>query len=109
MRLPGEYELSREQRDVMSASTDESLLVIGPPGTGKTVLAIYRHKAIEKLSREVTSTVHNHVLKSYCDLGNTFTAWLRKWWKNSTGKAIPMFKRPNSSFGKMIIQKQYQS
>ena len=44
MRLPTWDELQRvpEQRDVLEYRLDRSLFVVGPPGSGKTVLAIYR-------------------------------------------------------------------
>lgn len=44
--LPTLNKLSKEQKEVLSISTSKDLLVYGAAGTGKTVLSIYRQKAI---------------------------------------------------------------
>lgn len=42
MHLPPWNELIEEQLDVLETPLDESLFVVGPPGSGKTVLAVQR-------------------------------------------------------------------
>ena len=53
MRLPSESQLSREQREVIAAPTEGTMLVMGPPGSGKTVVAMLRERALKKGRRPV--------------------------------------------------------
>ena len=54
MRLPKRTELSEEQENfLLEAPFDRPVLCIGPPGTGKTVLALYRGVALSKKGKEV--------------------------------------------------------
>ena len=48
MRLPTWDELSSvpEQLDVLEYPLDQSLFVVGPPGSGKTVLAMHRARQV---------------------------------------------------------------
>lgn len=51
MRLPTYEELSndKEQLDVLEAPLDKALFVVGPPGSGKTSLAVWRGEALAEL------------------------------------------------------------
>ena len=51
MRLPAYQDLSKEQEDINNLPVDGSYLVAGPPGTGKTVIALYRAQMIEEYGR----------------------------------------------------------
>ena len=42
MKLPREKDLIPEQLSVITAPAEGTLLVIGPPGSGKTVVGCYR-------------------------------------------------------------------
>lgn len=42
MRLPSFRDLSKEQDKIYSLPLDDNFLISGPPGTGKTVIALYR-------------------------------------------------------------------
>jgi superfamily I DNA/RNA helicase len=46
MRLPTWDELVPEQLDIMDIPLDRSVFVVGPPGSGKTVLAVHRANAV---------------------------------------------------------------
>ncbi len=89
MRLPNESQLSREQKEVCFAQTDRPMLVTGPPGSGKTVVAIFRQNALRKKKQRVQALVYNHVLCRYAEVESTFYGWLNKWWRSSTGAAFP--------------------
>jgi superfamily I DNA/RNA helicase len=89
MRLPNESQLSREQKEVCFAHTDRPMLVTGPPGSGKTVVAIFRQNALRKKRQRVQALVYNHVLCRYTAVESTFYEWLKNWWKSATGVAFP--------------------
>ena len=75
MRLPTWDELQRvpEQRDVREYPLDQSLFVVGPPGSGKTVLAIYRAQmaatlASDKAGPSVAIVTFNRMLRRLLDM-----------------------------------------
>ena len=66
MRLPTYDELSNdeEQLDVLETPLDEPLFVVGPPGSGKTSLAVWRGNALAELYRERTPVLtYNRMLR----------------------------------------------
>jgi DNA helicase IV len=90
VNLPSESALSREQKEVISAPSEGTILVVGPPGSGKTVVAIVRTRALAKQRQEVESVVYNNVLTSYTGNESTFHSWLANWWRRSTGTQMPL-------------------
>lgn len=89
MRLPTEAELSREQREVCSAAPEGTSLVIGPPGSGKTVVAIYRKGTLQRMGENVTAVAWNNVLAQYGEMDRTFESWLNAWWRDTTRQHFP--------------------
>ncbi len=65
MRLPTWDELrsDEEQLDVLEAPLHKSLFVAGPPGSGKTSLAIWRADALSRLYGEVPVITFNRMLR----------------------------------------------
>jgi superfamily I DNA/RNA helicase len=63
MRLPTWEELIPEQLDVMEHPLDEPLFVAGPPGSGKTVLAVRRAEAASGESSAVALVTYNRMLR----------------------------------------------
>ena len=58
MRLPTWEELVsvEEQLEVLEHPLDQSLFVVGPPGSGKTVLAVYRAQMVAEAEAAQTET-----------------------------------------------------
>ena len=92
MRLPNVRQFSEEQLDVRDdAPMDGSILVSGPPGTGKTVIAFLRAQAIAQKKQDVTVLMYNRVLRRYTEnvaeqiSGNveskTMHTWFPGWWR----------------------------
>ena len=75
MRLPtwDEIQSVGEQRDVLEYPLDRSLFVVGPPGSGKTVLAVYRAQMAAALTPDeekssVAIVTFNRMLRRLLDM-----------------------------------------
>lgn len=66
IRLPAWGELSKdEQVPVLNLPTDRNCVVLGPPGSGKTILALHRAARLKKEGREVLVLTYNRLLSIY--------------------------------------------
>ncbi|HWP00627.1 MAG TPA: AAA family ATPase [Methylococcus sp.] len=65
MRLPSYQDLSKEQDRINNLPLDGSYLVTGPPGTGKTVMALYRASMLQSRRRPVKVLMHGRLLAQY--------------------------------------------
>jgi len=112
MRLPKRTELSEEQENfLLEAPFDRPVLCIGPPGTGKTVLALYRGVALSKKGKEVQFIMYGKLLTAYTkkaltELGEsiapkTWNQWIWSLWRDANArykipeleKYLPDFRR----------------
>lgn len=99
MRFPSLSDLDREQRRIYGdAPADKAILVVGPPGTGKTVMAFHRAQKVGKLGQSPYVIMYNKVLAKYTSSRSnvapdvelsTMHAWVGKWWKRATGSWPP--------------------
>lgn len=120
MRLPNRKALSREQEDiVLDAPMDAPVLITGAPGTGKTVIAIYRLNALHARSERDSAVkppsliMHSRVLCRYTenavdDLGVssdtvcTWHSWVNSWWRRSCKKSPPSLAPFQYDFDTMV-------
>ncbi|MDE1251549.1 AAA family ATPase [Vibrio aestuarianus] len=90
--MPNIRQISEEQQDIFEdAPIDGSILVTGPPGTGKTVIAFLRANLLSKKRYEVTVLMFNRVLRRYTEnvaseiegkvQSKTMHSWLPEWWR----------------------------
>ena len=64
--FPSSADLSREQQAIYSEHLDKALLIIGPPGTGKTVMAIMRAQRMQEQNNETARILmHNTTLREF--------------------------------------------
>ena len=63
MRLPTWEELEDEQLDVLEYPLTSPLFVAGPPGSGKTVLAVHRAQMVGEVERDVVVLTFNRMLR----------------------------------------------
>lgn len=63
MRLPRWDELDQGQRDVLDTPVGSPLFAVGPPGSGKTVLAVRRAGQISEDGRQVVIVTYNRMLR----------------------------------------------
>jgi hypothetical protein len=100
VRLPTYQDLSREQHEVYFMRLDGTHLVTGPPGTGKTVMALWRAQALNVDDRPVNILMHSNVLKGYTSLAaaevgvdggvETYRRWFKNQWNKAYGADPPM-------------------
>lgn len=66
MRIPSFTQMTDEQKKLyLEVPLDGSTLVSGPPGTGKTVIALMRAAEAAKRRKQVTVGMFNHTLRAY--------------------------------------------
>ena len=93
MKMPNSRQLSEEQLDIFEdAPIDDAILVTGPPGTGKTVIAFLRAQTLAKKNQDVIVLMFNRVLRRYTEnvasqiegsvQSKTMHSWLPEWWRS---------------------------
>lgn len=104
MRLPAYEDISGEQGDATALPLDGNHLVTGAPGTGKSVVALYRAQTLWFDDRTPTVLMYNRLLRQYTDgatgdLGAevtvaTFHTWFHGFWQRHYRTSPP---RPRGS------------
>ena len=99
--LPPWELLSKEQDAAIRSPIEKSLLVTGPPGSGKTVVALYRAKELLRRGKNIDVIVYSNVLFSYLKESlmslnvpvdarkNTFHKWIRDYCRKKFRRAAP--------------------
>lgn len=92
MRMPNSRQISEEQQDIFEeAPIDGAVLISGPPGTGKTIIAFLRAQLLAKKKQNVVVLMYNRVLRRYTEnilnenngniKSNTLHTWFPIWWE----------------------------
>lgn len=91
MKLPAFEDLSKEQDLVYNLDLDGNYLVSGPPGTGKSIIALYRAQVLTFDDREPAVLMYSNVLKQYTEQAanevqvagfvTTFHRWFWNFWR----------------------------
>ena len=68
IEVPSSSDLSREQLNVYEASLNSNMMINGAAGSGKTILAIYRAKQLEKEGKKVLFLVYTKILLKFTKL-----------------------------------------
>ena len=74
MRLPTYDELIPAQKDVLEFPLNKPLFVAGPPGSGKTVLAVRRAGSVSENGQSIVLVTYNRMLRRLTDLLNESAA-----------------------------------
>lgn len=103
LRLPSYQELSKEQDTINNLPLHGSYLVVGPPGTGKTVMAIYRASMLREAGIYSRFMVFNNPLRRYLDqamketgiegVSTTFFLWFSRWYRTNFQRNPPQRER----------------
>ncbi len=96
-RLPGEEDLNKDQDQVYDLPEDGQFLIVGGPGTGKSVVALLRALKYHNNNDYIFLT-YNHVLNSATHqlidvnlISSTITQWFYKLQIKLTKKFMPEF------------------
>ena len=114
MKLPNYNDLSDEQLEIyLFEDYDENLMIVGPPGSGKTIMAYYRADAIaEETGNEVHVIMYNNTLRAFSSnalvnpnvkVSTQFT-FMNEWWKKFTVWRKPPTNRFVFEWDKMFAE-----
>lgn len=94
--LPGIQDLSKEQEDARALPKNGQYLIVGGPGTGKSVLALLRSRRHHNDGDNYSFLVFNHLLKQASKIlfGDGLSIWQWQSWflnyfKKLTGEEVP--------------------
>jgi DNA helicase II / ATP-dependent DNA helicase PcrA len=109
LKLPSDQMLSPEQKDIVLAGTNvETILITGPPGCGKTVVAILRLHALKRQEVMCTAVAYNNTLVDHSvvdgeqTMSSTYHKWLKNWWYKCSNHQIPMLDKYNFDYSSML-------
>lgn len=115
MKMPSRTELSPEQEQVyMEAPMDGSVVIIGAPGTGKSVLAVFRSYLLSRLKRDFRLVMYNKVLVRYTSIAmseseikladhvSTWNSWVFQWWIKANRGYKPPSSNRETDFQRML-------
>ena len=94
--LPGIQDLSKEQEKALNLPVENPHLIVGGPGTGKSVLALIRARRHRRDNIEYQFLVYTHLLKMANDqlfdgdlVSQTWDAWYRNIFKEISKQEVP--------------------
>jgi len=103
MRLPSFRELSMEQDIIYNLPLTSNYLISGPPGTGKTVIALYRASMYKKKQKTPVLLSRSKLLSSYIEdaaksleiegLVRTYHSWVSTTYWQYFNEAPPQIER----------------
>ena len=101
--LPGIQDLSKEQEAARALPKEGQHLIVGGPGTGKSVLALIRARRHRRDDDDFLFLVFNHLLNRASDqlfgiglVSRTWDGWFRNTFRELAGQTVPV-REPNDS------------
>ena len=103
--LPGVQDLTKEQEAARVLPKEGQHLIVGGPGTGKSVLALIRARRHQRDRDHYVFLVFNHLLSRASSqlfgdglTGRTWIGWFLRTFKSSTGQPAPRKPRDPNNF-----------
>lgn len=104
-KLPGIQDLSKEQEDVRAIPLPGQHLIIGGPGTGKSVMALLRAKRLSAEKKDYVFLVYNKLLRQasdqlFAEVLNSaqWQSWFEQSFLEETGQVMPKFPAKTGTF-----------
>ncbi len=102
LKMPGVDDLTQEQDRILRLPDEGRYFVGGPPGTGKTIVALLRAHAMTARDNPPGIVMHNRLLKSYCTQWmnsrglhlkvDTYHSWFSRHYLRTYRETPPKFK-----------------
>lgn len=111
MRTVSYEDLVEEQDHILfDAPSNNVVLIQGPPGCGKTIMAFHRAEALSEEFETVHVMMYNTVLSKFSsnatDTDNievkTMHSWMGRWWKSFMSKNHPQHKPFHPKYDEMF-------
>ena len=103
-QLPGIQDLSKEQEDARALPMDGQHLIVGGPGTGKSILALLRSRRLSQEDVEYVFLVYNHLLNESSRqllegglVSMTWNSWFTRLYKEIIDEPLPMIEAQGNS------------
>jgi len=100
-QLPGVQELGKQQEDALMLDRDGQHLIIGGPGTGKSVVALLRARRLQRDGDDYVFLVYNRLLLlasrqlfGEALRSDTWIGWFRRTFQRMTGNPTPCRGQP---------------
>lgn len=103
MRLPSYQDLTKQQDKILQIPLDQSCLITGPPGSGKTVMALYRARRLAEKEISPEILMYNRLLSHYTasaaqelDVAagvRTFHSWFYNWYWRNFKSRVPEYEK----------------
>lgn len=103
LAVPDLENLTDEQHQVLALPMDSSHLIVGGPGSGKTVLAAYRAAMFHRAGRSAVLLTYGKVLSRYAaeatsrleaqGVTSTYHTWFDKYWRSQYRAGPPRHER----------------
>ena len=104
-KLPGIQDLSKDQEKVRALPKEGQHLIIGGPGTGKSVLALLRARRHDRDGDEYVFLVFNHLLERASGqlfgkdlVSRTWISWFLETFRTLTSSSVPRLDAGNNGF-----------
>ena len=111
-KLPKYSDLTDQQRVVVNLPLNKNHLITGAPGTGKSVIAIYRASDMAEAGEDVLMLVYNKPLMMYIQSAvdsleidaevNTWQSWISQFYRDEFGQTYPQLDGPYTYDWKII-------
>ena len=97
MKLPAWEDLDSGQKDVLETPLDQNLFVVGPPGSGKTILIVKRASQLQSARISVNAITYNRMLRRRLALwgceASTMHSFMWNDFASRSGKPCPFINK----------------